>query len=67
MVWRKTKEKLQNKNVKPTVKYDGESVTVWDYMSAQAVENYLFIDMDKHLYLSILKECGKMGMKSNGF
>lgn len=74
MVWRKPNEELRLKNVKSTVKHGGGSVMVWGCMSAQGVGKLVFIDgtMDKHLYLSILKDnlhssAEKMGMSSNHF
>ena len=58
MMWRKPNEALNIKNIRPIIKHDGRSVMVWGCMSALSVGKLMFIDgtMDKHVYLSILKE-----------
>ena len=74
MVWRKPNEALNIKNIRPTIKHGGGSVMVWGCMSALGVGKLVFIDgtMDKHVYLSILKErlhasAEKMGLSRNEY
>ena len=68
MVWRKPNEALNIKNIRPTIKHGGGSVMVWGCMSALSVGKLVFIDatMDKHVYLSILKEHLHASAKKNG-
>ncbi|KAH8245626.1 hypothetical protein KR032_001767, partial [Drosophila birchii] len=58
--------------LKPTVKHGGGSVMVWDCMAASRVGYLVFIEgnMDKHMYLKILKDnledsAMKLGLEDN--
>lgn len=57
-VWRKPGERLNLKNVVPTVKYGGGSVLVWGSMSSNGAGKLAFIDgiMDSVEYCRILAE-----------
>ena len=72
--WRKPNEALNIKNIRPTIKHGGSSVMVCGCLSALGVGKVMFIDgiMDKHVYLSILKEhlhasAKKMGLSRNEY
>lgn len=57
-VWRQPNTQLQPKNMRGTVKHGGGHVMVWGAMSSSGVGNLVFIEgnMDKNMYLDILKE-----------
>ena len=57
-VWRRSNKELLAKNMKPTVKYGGNSVMVRVSFSASGPNVVDFIDgtIDQHIYLNILKE-----------
>ena len=56
-VWRKKNTEYRKENLRPTVKYGGGSVLVWDCMSAAGVGSQHFIDgiMNHRVYIDILK------------
>lgn len=58
MVWRKPGERLDLKNLVPTVKHGGKSVMVWGSISANGVGNLVFIEgiLDSIEYVRILSE-----------
>ena len=72
-VWRKEGEALNPRNITHTIKHGGGNVMVWGSMSANGVENLVFVEgkMNKTDYLNILKNnfvqsAEKMGLE-NGF
>lgn len=69
-VWRKPREELRLRNLRPTVKHGGGHVMVWGCMSHNGVGNLHFIEgvMDKNMYLNILRQnlqesAAKLGIK----
>lgn len=71
-VWRRAKEELKEKNLRPTVKHGGGSVMVWGAMSAAGPGKLHIIDgiMDQTMYLNILKSnlkssARKLGIESH--
>ncbi|KAF7692160.1 Transposable element Tcb1 transposase [Cucumispora dikerogammari] len=56
-VWKKPSERLEEKNIKKTVKFGGESVMFWGCFSKYGVGKLKVIDgiMDKYGYVDILR------------
>ena len=68
MIWRSPGERLNFKNMVPTVKHGGGSVMVWGSMSSKGVGELVFIEgtMDSVKYVRILSENLDMSVEKAG-